>query len=333
MKRLASRRHGMDDDVRIFYVTDLHGSETAFRKLLNAAHVYGVQTLICGGDLAGKQLYPIVDQGDGTYVSRVFGRTEILHGEEQFAQTRKLIETMGAYHVTVSPDEEAALRQDPERLDRLFLEKVRERLRSWIDLAEERMGKYDGVLYLTGGNDDSEEMLEPLRNLRSERVFSTEGRRLDVCGYQMVSVGWGNKTPWSTPREKSEDELWGVVETAVGELDDFRRAIFNFHVPPKDSTLDTCPELDTSTWPPKPVLRGGHQIMFGAGSTAVDEAVRRWQPLLGLHGHIHESPGVVRTGGRTTCVNAGSEYQHGVLRGAIITLRHEEVVEYQLTRG
>lgn len=320
-------------DVRIFYATDLHGSDVAFRKMLNSISIYGAKILICGGDLAGKQLYPIVDRGDGTYLSRVFGRTEVLRTERELDAARHLIESGGAYHVTVDPDEEDELRADAEKLDRLFLEKVRERLRSWVQLAEERLAPHGGVLYLTGGNDDSEEMLEPIRTLDSDLVFSTEGHTLDIGGYPMISVGWGNKTPWDTPREKSEDKLWELIEEAVGDSDDFSRAIFNFHVPPKDSTLDTCPALDTSSWPPKPVLKGGHQIMFGAGSSAVDEAIRRWQPLLGLHGHIHESAGVVRVGPRSMCLNAGSQYHDGVLLGALLTLRGDEVIQYQLTRG
>ena len=47
--------------------------------------------------------------------------------------------------------------------------------------------------------------------------------------------------------------------------------------------------------------------MIHAGSTAVRASIEKHQPLVGLHGHIHESKGFV-TLGRTLCLNPGSEY-------------------------
>ena len=69
------------------------------------------------------------------------------------------------------------------------------------------------------------------------------------------------------------------------------------------------------------------------GSTAVRRALDKYQPMLGLHGHIHESRGAARLG-RTLAVNPGSEYGDGVLCGAIITLsRRKGVRGYQFVAG
>ena len=145
-------------------------------------------------------------------------------------------------------------------------------------------------------------------------------------------MGLSNRTPWDTPREVEEDELARVIAQSVEGLHDFGNVIFNFHCPPHDSTLDLCPKLDTSVYPPRPVIQAGVQIMTSAGSTAVREAIERHQPLLGLHGHIHESKAVVKLG-RTTCINPGSEYAETVLRGCIVNVGDGAVVSYQMTSG
>ena len=72
--------------------------------------------------------------------------------------------------------------------------------------------------------------------------------------------------------------------------------------------------------------------MQPVGSTACRETIERYQPLLGLHGHLHESRGTFQLG-RTLCINPGSEYSEGVLRGALIELEGGQVKNYQLTTG
>jgi uncharacterized protein len=319
--------------VRLFFASDLHGSDVAFRKMLNAVGAYNVDALICGGDVAGKRLYPVVDHGDGTHTIQRNGNDERLQAGTELATARERLADAGAYTVDVEPDEAAAIAVDRERMERIFVDKVRERLAEWVELAEERLAGSDTAIYVTGGNDDSDEMLEPLRNGASSRLVACEGRVVDVCGYPMASLGWSNETPWNTPRETDEGSLAEMIDGAIGGLDGgCERAIFNFHVPPKDSSLDTCPRLDTSVWPPAPVMHGGEVEVFGAGSSAVAEAIRRHQPMLSLHGHIHESANAVKLG-RTVAINPGSEYQDGCLRGAIVCLRGDKVADYQLTRG
>jgi Icc-related predicted phosphoesterase len=317
---------------QLLFVTDLHGSTIAFRKLLSAASVYGVEALVCGGDVAGKWLHPITDAGGGRYTLDPLGTPTELVGAAALADARAGIEARGGYPIVVAPDELDALGADREVMEQRFTAEVRKRLEEWIALADDRLAGSDVRCFVTGGNDDTDEMLEPLRTSQSEHVIPSEDRVVDVLGHPMVSLGWSNPTPWDTPRETSEEDLARRIGAAVGRLDSCDDAIFNIHVPPKDSTLDACPRLDTSVWPPAPVMRGGQPEMFGAGSTAVASAIRDHQPLVSLHGHIHESTGVIKIG-RTVCINPGSEYQDAALLGAIVALAPGKVVHYQLTRG
>jgi len=148
----------------------------------------------------------------------------------------------------------------------------------------------------------------------------------------MISVGISTPTPWKTPREVSEEELGKMIEEMALKVPDMQKAIFNFHDPPKDSTLDTCPMLDWDQDPPAQITQGGQVVLFGAGSVAVRDAIEKHKPMLGLHGHIHESQSVAKIG-RTTCINPGSEYAEGVLRGCIVNIVDGEVQGYQMTSG
>lgn len=318
--------------VTLFYVTDLHGSQVAYRKFLNAAQAYKVDALICGGDVAGKQMYPIITNGHGVGTVEMDGRTHQLDSEDALAEAKAAIGSRGGYEVELTQEEANALAADEAGRDALFTRLVQRRLHEWIELAEERLQGTDMRIYLTGGNDDSVEMLEPLVTAGSDRVIASEDRVVEVCGYPMVSLGWSNETPWHTPRETDEETLAKMLDQVVARLSTYDRAIFNLHVPPRDSSLDTCAVLDTTKWPPEPVFVGGEPQTFGAGSTAVDAVIRERQPLLGLHGHIHESAGVKKIG-RTTCVNPGSDYTDGTLRGAVIALRGDTVKGVQRTTG
>jgi Icc-related predicted phosphoesterase len=317
---------------RLFFVTDLHGSTKAWGKMLSAASVYRADALICGGDVAGKRLYPIVDRGGGRYAAELNGRVTELDGEDGVFDAQKRIEDVGGYHKVMGPDEAAALEQDSEAMEKVFVQCVRDRLVKWISVAEERLNGTDVKCYITGGNDDEEEMLAPLFEESFEHIVPSENAVVDVLGHQMISLGWSNETPWATPRETTEDRLAEMIEASVSKLDDIPNAIFNLHVPPKDSTLDTCPKLDTSQLPPVPVMSAGQVVTFGAGSSAVDDAIKRYQPLLSLHGHIHEST-AARKIGRTTCINPGSEYHDGALLGTIVALTPDKIVKHQFTRG
>jgi Icc-related predicted phosphoesterase len=331
--KLFGRRQAGRDFVRLFFATDLHGSTRTFKKLLSAAHVYDASVLVMGGDVTGKVMVPIVDAGNGTYDVMLHGEHRRASAGDELAHVVEAAETQGQYHAIVSRDEYEHLRTDPSARDAVFRRLVRERLEQWRALADERLGPLGVKCFVTGGNDDEPETLAVLEGDDDGAMVFCEGRVVMIDDHHsMVSCGWSNPTPWKTPRETSEEALAEKLEACVRPLDDVGRAIFNFHPPPRDSTLDVCPALDDSTDPPSPIFSGGQPLMTAAGSTAVRDMIERSQPLLGLHGHIHESRAVYEIG-RTLVVNPGSEYGEGFLRGCLVNLTEDKVLSFQMTSG
>ncbi|MFB3738418.1 MAG: metallophosphoesterase [Candidatus Velamenicoccus archaeovorus] len=319
---------------RVFFAADLHGSEPTFRKFVNAAAFYGCEALVFGGDLMGKVLVPIVGAG-GRYRARFQGRDHELGPDELAAFTRS-VELPGFYWRVMEPDEYRETKADPLRQKALFQDLATERLERWIAFAEDRVAGTGVRMYLSGGNDDEPAVLGALERHRGEHVVPCEGRVAELDGvHAMITVGLSTVTPWDTPREASEREIAAAIETEVQKLPDPSRAVFNLHCPPKGTPIDTCLQLAPPSEPgelPTPVREGGRFVTTSGGSRAVREALERHQPVVGLHGHIHESMGRFRIG-RTQCFNPGSEYVQGVLQGVIVTLRGGELVGYQHTSG
>jgi len=319
--------------LRIFFATDLHGSEHAFRKFINAAKFYEASVLIMGGDVLGKMIVPIVKGRNGRYRATVQGETEEVETESELERLLNRIGAQGAYSKVMSEEEYQAVQSEPSALDDLFHELARKRIADWVDFAETRLKGTGVKCYITGGNDDYPDTLLPLQREDLESVIGCEGKEVQVADqYTMISLGFSGPTPWKTPRETDEETLAQMIEAMAVNVADMTHCIFNLHDPPLDSTLDTCPKLDWNTDPPKQIVRGGQVVMYGAGSSAVRTAIEKYQPLLGLHGHIHESPGAIKLG-RTLCLNPGSEYGEGILRGALVTLNGSKIERYQLTSG
>ncbi len=328
------RRMSGNGTTRIFFAADLHGSETTFRKFLNAASFYSIHALVFGGDLMGKALVPIV-RGNGALRARFLGEDHELDPGELPAFTRS-VETAGFYWKVMDSDEYEEARDDPRLRKGLFQELAAGRLAAWIALAEERLAGTGVRLYLTAGNDDEPAVLEVLERHEGEQVVPCEGRLVHLDEeHTMVTVGLSTPTPWDTPREASEEEIAAAIEAAMTAVLDPGRCVFNFHCPPKNTPIDTCLKLERPSSPgelPQPVRAGGRFVTTGGGSLAVREAIERFRPVAGLHGHIHESMGRFRIG-RTPCFNPGSEYGQGRLQGWIVSLKGGRVAGYQHTSG
>jgi len=320
---------------RLFYATDLHGSERAFRKFLNAGKFYKVNTLIMGGDIIGKVAIPIIDEGGGRHRATLQGTTEHPQTQEELKSLTDRIETLGFYYKVMGQDEFDQITSDPKNIDALFHTLARQRLETWVDLAAERLAGTGIRCFVTGGNDDYPDVLEALPHEKTgdEAMINCEGDVVNIDDtHTMIGLGWSTPTPWDTPREVTDEKLGDMIEELVAKVSDLEHCIFNFHDPPVDSTLDTCPQLDWNTDPPSPIFSGGQMVMFGAGSASVRKAIETCQPMLGVHGHIHESQGMVRIG-RTMCINPGSEYGEGILRGCIVTFADGVVDGFQMTSG
>lgn len=327
------RRGGRPSGTKIFYATDVHGSERTWHKFLNAATFYGSDVLIMGGDVMGKLTIPIIREAGGRMRATIGGRVERLETDADVEAARQRIGFLGMYHTVIDEDEYRAIQGDGGAIDRLFVALATERLVRWMDLTESKLAGTGIRCYVTGGNDDLPEVMAAMDRPDAKAFVACEDRAVPIDDkHVMVSMPYVNPTPWHTPREAPERELADRIDAVAGSLPDFRHIIFNFHAPPKDSTLDTCPQLDWTTDPPSQIGSTGQPVMYGAGSESVRAAIDRYQPMLGLHGHIHESQAAARLG-RTLCINPGSEYGEGVLRGCLLTVADGNVTSYQMTAG
>lgn len=313
---------------KIFFCTDVHGSTVCFRKFINAAKFYGANTLILGGDVTGKMVVPIARQGNGDMLTAFAGRELRFTSSDELESFTKRVQNMGFYPKVMEEDEFQRLKASPEAQDDLFHELVLERLREWVEYADEKLAGTDVPVYAAPGNDDFFEVDEVLASGERIRLIEMQVQPLGD-EYQIATSGWTNPTPWNTERECSEDELGRRLEAMFEQVEDMDRCVFNLHVPPHDSKIDLCPKLDADM---RVTYDLGNPVMAPAGSTAVRAAIERHQPLLGLHGHIHEGRGEAQIG-RTVCLNPGSVYSEGVLNGLLITLQGAKVRDYQFTQG
>jgi Icc-related predicted phosphoesterase len=311
---------------RIFFATDVHGSETCFRKFVNAAKAYKADAIILGGDITGKQLALIVEEEGGWRIGGGNDK-ERLETSDALEAARKRMRAFGMYPIVVTADEEQQLVSDRSVIEERFKKERLARVESWMALAAERL-RPDGVkCFVSPGNDDDRDVAEIIDH--AEWVENPEGKVVDLGGHEMISWGWSNPTPWNTPREQSEDELGKELTSMASQLHDPEAAIFNLHCPPHHSGLDAAPALDATL---KPIVRGGQVDMVPVGSTAVRAAIERYQPMLGLHGHVHECRAMKRIG-RSMCINPGSDYNTGTLRGTIVQLSAHKVDAWTLTTG
>jgi Icc-related predicted phosphoesterase len=316
---------------RVFFATDIHGSEICFRKFLGAAKFYKADVLVLGGDITGKLVIPIVDMGDGTFRADYLGKEEVARNKDEVSRLEQLIANSGYYWHHCGKAEMEELKSSKEKVDELFLRVMKETLVRWVDYAENILRETGTVCYVTGGNDDMQEVVDEIRETEHVKNPDNKVVKIDPI-HEMASMGWSNPTPWKCPRECSDEELGERIEKVLANMIDPSNCVFNFHTPPKDSGLDTVPKLDESVDPPRPIMEKGQQVMFGAGSVSVLKAVRKHAPLVDLCGHVHESRGVTKIG-RTLVVNPGSEYTEGVLRGAIVNLGDKKILSWQLTSG
>ena len=326
-------RPGRSRPTRLFFAADIHGSQLTYRKFVRAASFYDVDALVFGGDLMGKALVPIVRE-HGAYRARFQGLDHELDGEEELAGFRARVDVAGFYTTVVDRERYEHLRADPLAVKAEFHDRASERLRSWIELAEGELAGRGTRLFLTGGNDDEPSVLAELDGLEGDRVVACEGAVVEVDDrHTMITVGLSTPTPWDTPREATEHEIAATIEETVAGVRDVSRSVFNFHCPPMDTLLDRCVKLEVVPGElPKPVREAGRFVTTGGGSVAVRESIEREQPLVALHGHIHESPGRVRIG-RTQCFNPGSEYAQGRLEGVLLRIEDDRLAAYQHTSG
>jgi Icc-related predicted phosphoesterase len=289
--------------VRLFFATDIHGSDTCWRKFLNSGKHYDADAIVLGGDMTGKALIPVVDAGDGRWYATLLENRHDLNGEDEVKEFEDAVTRRGYYPFRTTPDELRELQEDEERTGELFHKLMLGRVESWTALADERLEGSGLRCFVCPGNDDQFEVDEILA--RAKHVEACEGRVED------------------------EPQLTARIEKVVSEVTaPPERTIFSFHCPPYGSGLDEAPELTEDMR-----LKHAGRAPVPLGSTAVRDAIEKHQPTLSLHGHIHESRGNARIG-RTLCINPGSSYEQGELLGAVVDLEGgKKVKRFVLTSG
>lgn len=331
--------------VRFFFCTDIHGSEAVWRKFLNTAKYLEVDTLIMGGDITGKRIVPIIQISENTWKGSIYGTTDqevIMKSEEEIKDFELRARMAGCYPHRLTPEENAIL-SSPESitedkkmikggpLDKLFDQVEADQLQLWIDMIDDVMK--DGSkrvpegtrIIICPGNDDKFAIDEIIQ--KDPRVIFGEGVKVDLDeNHEMISYGWTNPTPWNTYREQSEEEIEAAIEKLAGQVANMKNAVFCFHAPPYDSKIDEAPLLN-----PDLTYVGwshGEPVRGPVGSKAVRKSIEKYQPLLGLHGHIHESPGSIKIG-RTYVLNPGSEYTEAIIKGFLVELEKGELKRMQ----
>src|ERR1700730_16023162 len=213
--------------LRVFFATDVHGSERCFRKFLAAAKVYEADVLLLGGDVAGKGLVPVY-AANGSLTAVVRGESVTLPAAEE-ERLNDDINRLGFYPVRMESDEAARMGEDPAALDQLFRERIVAQVQRWCELADERLDPSVRCI-ITPGNDDPLEIDAVLR--AAGRVECPERELCEVGPVVLASLGDVTPTPWNTEREFSEEQLGGRIASMMDAVPEGKPTIVNFHCPP-----------------------------------------------------------------------------------------------------
>jgi Icc-related predicted phosphoesterase len=307
---------------KFLFSTDFHGSETVWRKVLNAAKYFDLDALVISGDMTGKLLVPIVERPDGRYDATFYGQGEVLT-EEEVPEFEKKCRSICYIPYRTTAEEVERLAADEQYKEDVFEKMECEVIKYWLTLIPDRVPSSVKVI-ISPGNDDKFSIDEVIRADPNPQVIFGEEEVVQLDEeHEVLCFGWSNPTPFDSPREASEEELEAKLERVVAQVKNMKTAVFCIHAPPYNSFLDQAPlledDLSVST-------KGGHTRYVAVGSTAVRKIIEKYQPFLGLHGHIHESPGRIKIG-RTECLNPGSEYAEGILKGFLVEIDGDKLVQ------
>lgn len=261
---------------RLLYTSDLHGNLELYRAAGEAARHFEAHAVVLGGDLC-----PGTPSASSTHLPK--------------AQPEFLLRELG-------PMVEAWKRAQPS-------------LR----------------VFAIPGNDDCQTVLPALEELGQKGILENLHQKAGTLGsYTLVGLSFVPPTPFAIKDFERRDSAQAarrepqfsrcVVGTPQGfqVVKDFE-AYLDSH-PTIEEELGRLPESNPGRTiavihgPPHQtrcdVLYNGQHI----GSEAVRRWIERRQPLLTLHGHIHESPKLSGAFcdriGTTTVVNPGCDHQH-----------------------
>jgi Icc-related predicted phosphoesterase len=311
----------------MLFASDFHGNEMVWRKFLNSANIFKCDWLVMGGDLTGKVLTPIVLQPDGMYKTDFLGKTEVIQAANLETFRTRVKDNCYIPYVCNQKQFEQLQQASQDDIENIFAELEARTLKEWIDIIPKKLTK-DVKVLIHPGNDDKFELDEVLKaspyvTYAEESVVTLDGEHEAAC------CGWSNPTPWNSPRECSEEELMVKLEKLASQVKNVDRSVFCLHCPPFESQIDQAPLLDKDL---RPVYEGGRPVIVPVGSKSVRTIIEKYQPLLGMHGHIHECRGFMNIG-RTKCMNPGSEYTEGILSAYLIELDGIKIKKLQRIEG
>ncbi len=215
--------------MRILYVTDLHGSEKAYRRFLGLGHERRIDAILIGGDIA-----------PGFSCS----------GQKKFIE-KFLLPALAGFAENAGKPVFIIMGNDDCKANMGLLEKADK----------------SGILHFV-----------------HEKAVAYKG--IWFAGYSCI-----NTTPFLMKDWERGEKVIAKDLERLSRKSDIRKTVYLFHAPPFATLLD--------------VLYDGRHV----GSLAIRDFIEKKQPLLVLHGHIHES--VFMTGsiadriGKTVCVNPG----------------------------
>ncbi|HEY9288821.1 MAG TPA: metallophosphoesterase [Candidatus Dormibacteraeota bacterium] len=306
--------------------SDIHGSDMVWKKFLNASKQFDIDVLLMNGDLAGKILVPAERRRLGWTVhfeGRPLELETDIELNEVFAKARQ----MGQYPYLAEHGEIEQLRNSQEYLERVFRKVIRSSVSQWMEIASARLEGTKTRLFVMPGNDDPPDVAEVLTE---SGIENPEGKIIELDSqHQMVALGYSNITPWKTPRELEEPDIRQRLDHDFAGVKEPALTVGAIHCPPFDSGLDTAPALDENF---RVIHDTGQPRMTAVGSPAVREVLEKYQPLLSLHGHIHESAGT-RKIGSTLAINPGSEYGDGTLKATLVSIKGAKVLGHQFING
>lgn len=314
---------------KVFYSVDVHGASSVWRKWLKVPELYEVDGLLLCGDLTGKSMVPIIDKGDGTFKAFYFGKNWSLKSGSEVDEMEKRIQDAGAYTIKCDMDKVQELQNNPKQVENMMMSMIKDRIAHWMEMLIEKVDLSNVDVVVMPGNDDDFAIDDVIKSYQDKGIRWCLDSVIEVLGIPTISLAYVNPTPWDTPREDSERGMEKRIKKLAKMLDNPSKSIFNFHAPPYGTMLDLAPELDSNK---KPVTVAGQVNFVHVGSKAVAKSIKKYQPLMGLHGHIHESYGHDKIG-NSPVINPGSEYGEGILRGYIIEIEEKFIKNYWKVEG
>ncbi len=302
----------------IFFTASIQGSEQCWRKLLNAAHLFDIDTLIVSGNLLGSNLQPIVEDKGNTFHLEFDNTVIRLKGRQQVIQYEENLRLMGRYPCRLSPEEARKLGHSPALRQKRLETEAKRSLQRWLEMADRRLaGKRRNLILVPGRNDPP--FVEAIIRASSTAVWSPEDITPLTPHHNMISDS-------QTPVCSSAEGLLHYLQNLVHGLEDIHNAVFNFHMPPTDSGLPSACRITRSS----AADRENHPDL--SSGSVVRRLIETYQPLLSLHGSPCRANTFTNIG-RTLCCTPGNACSEGLLSGFMITLDKSQIIDFQPIQG